>query len=180
MTEADRAKWDRLHAEAGGPSAAPGWLENLVLPQAGRALDVAAGRGRIARWLAERGLDVTAVDVSEVGLARIAHPRVRTVVLDLDEAPALPGAPYDVITMFAFRAPELGPRLRDALAPGGWLVVEHPTTVNLERHARPSRRWLAEPGEVRRLAAGLTVERYDEAWRDVPHSQHTARLVARR
>lgn len=43
------------------------WVEQLTgdLP-AGRALDVAAGEGRNALWLAGRGWQVTAVDFSAV------------------------------------------------------------------------------------------------------------------
>ena len=36
----------------------------------GRAIDIGAGEGRNAVWLAKAGWDVTAVDVSDVGLAR--------------------------------------------------------------------------------------------------------------
>ncbi|RRD89135.1 class I SAM-dependent methyltransferase [Conchiformibius steedae] len=42
------------------------------LPSSGRALDLAAGEGRNAVFLAERGLSVTAADASSVGLAK-AH-----------------------------------------------------------------------------------------------------------
>ena len=45
----------------------------------GRALDLAAGEGRNALWLAERGWQVTAVDFSLVGLDKgrqaLAHSR---------------------------------------------------------------------------------------------------------
>ena len=39
------------------------------LPMKGRALDVAGGTGRHARWLAQRGLRVTLCDISPVALA---------------------------------------------------------------------------------------------------------------
>jgi len=42
--------------------------EELAGLQPGRALDLAAGEGRNALWLAERGWRVTAVDFSRVGL----------------------------------------------------------------------------------------------------------------
>ena len=47
------------------------WVEEVVseLPP-GRALDLAAGEGRNALWLAERGWTVTAVDFSMVALRR--------------------------------------------------------------------------------------------------------------
>ena len=53
-------------------SAAPNiWVKQLTqdLP-AGKALDIAAGEGRNALWLASRGWHVTAVDFSTVALQR--------------------------------------------------------------------------------------------------------------
>lgn len=177
MTQTDREKWDERYAEDHGRRPPPKWLDDIAdrLPTTGRALDVAAGRGRIARWLGDRGLEVLAIDLSPVGLALIDHPNVDTRALDL-ESESLPDGPFDVVTMFFYRQPSLGPALRAALAPGGKLVVMHPTVQNLERHARPPRHYLAEPSEVRALAEGLKIELYEESWRD---GYHTARLIAR-
>lgn len=180
MSDADREKWDaRYRAEAPADRAPPRWVEAFddVIPREGRALDVAAGTGRLARWAAERGLDVVAVDVSEVGLAKIGHPRVETMVRDLERDPTPPPGPFALITIFHYRQASLWPALREALAPRGILLAEQPTVVNLERHAHPSRRWLAEPGELEALAGGLEVVSYEEGWLD---DRHTARLVARR
>jgi SAM-dependent methyltransferase len=69
----DAQAWDARYADA--PllwSATPNrWVatEARDLPP-GRALDVAAGEGRNALWLAERGFSVTAVDFSSVALDR--------------------------------------------------------------------------------------------------------------
>jgi SAM-dependent methyltransferase len=66
------AEWDRRYADKQQWSAGPNPLvAELVsgLP-AGAAVDLAAGEGRHAHWLAERGWRVTAVDFSAAGLAR--------------------------------------------------------------------------------------------------------------
>ena len=69
----DAAGWDDRYAERELVwSVEPNvWVERLTadLPP-GRALDLAAGEGRNALWLAERGWDVTAVDFSSVALDR--------------------------------------------------------------------------------------------------------------
>ena len=76
MGAGDRERWDARWAEgahAGGD--APAWLDALppdLVPTSGRALDVAAGAGRVSLWLARRGLEVVASDVSPVALARAA------------------------------------------------------------------------------------------------------------
>ncbi|KHL03616.1 class I SAM-dependent methyltransferase [Sinomonas humi] len=70
---ADAAEWDRRYGGAGpvwsgGPNQ---WVAQELngLPP-GRALDLGAGEGRHAVWLAGRGWQVDAVDFSAVGLER--------------------------------------------------------------------------------------------------------------
>jgi SAM-dependent methyltransferase len=67
----DANDWDRRYAEAALVwSAGPNRFVESELADLspGRAIDVAAGEGRNAIWLAERGWDVTAVDFSQAGL----------------------------------------------------------------------------------------------------------------
>lgn len=182
MADADRDKWDRKYEKghhAGGDP--PSWPDDFAqhVPTEGAGLDVASGDGRMAVWMARRGLDVTAVDISTAGLA-LARERaqragvsIRTVALDLEEQP-LPDGPFAMITCLFYRQPALFEAMRDRLAPGGVLLVELPTVAN----ERPSRRFLVEPEELRETAAaGLEVLHYDEAWHD---DRHTARLLARK
>lgn len=182
MAMEDRAKWDARYAQ-GSTGEAPAWIDalDLALPETGRALDVASGAGRIALWAARRGLAVRAVDVSPVGLAIARDTAAKealsleTIALDL-EASELPEGPFALITCFHYRQPSLWPAMKARLAPGGVLIAEVLTVTNLERHAHPSRRWLAEPGELLELAAGLEILFHREAWED---DRHPARLVAR-
>jgi SAM-dependent methyltransferase len=109
----------------------------------GRALDLAAGEGRNAIWLAELGWSVTAVDFSRVGLdkgrrlaaARRVEGRVNWVVADLDDyQPA--GAAFDLVMIAYF---QVGAELRAkvlaraaaALVPGGTLFVVGHDLINL-------------------------------------------------
>ncbi|MEZ4446855.1 MAG: class I SAM-dependent methyltransferase [Polyangiaceae bacterium] len=183
---AARAKWDERHRRgdhtASGPSS---FLTAMAarLPRQGAALDVAGGAGRHALWLAERGLDVTLVDVSPVGLAlaeRRASERglaLTTVARDLEEEP-LPAGPWDLIVVVNYLERALFPRFAEILVPGGLLLLAHPTVRNLERHARPSRRFLLERGEAAELLAGLTILEGGEAWTE--GGRHEARYLARR
>lgn len=180
----DRDRWDRRWASRSDPVGPPSELLRAlddVLPTTGPALDVAAGRGRQARWLARRGLDVTAVDVSPVGLATMAlgalAPTVQPCVADLSLDP-LPAGPWDVICCVDFYLPTLFPALCAALAPGGWLIFAHPTLDNLSRHAHPSARFLVPADQVRSLVPDLEIQRCDAAWRQ--NGRHEAWLVARR
>jgi tellurite methyltransferase len=181
----DKEHWDARYREASqGSGPAPEWLAPLApgWPARARALDVAAGRGRIALWLAARGLRVLAVDVSPVGLeqarqtAHSAGFALETLALDLERDPLPPG-PFDVITCFHYLQRDLFPALIARLAAGGQLCVEIATTGNLERHAHPSRRFLLEPGELARLCAPLELVHCEEGWFD---DRCVARVAGRR
>ena len=83
-----------------------------LLPQGGRALDVAGGTGRHALWPARRGLDVTLADLAGVALelarreaARAGLP-LRTLAIDLEAEPLPPG-PRDLILCVNFLWPAL-------------------------------------------------------------------------
>jgi len=134
--------------------------EDLV-PTAGRALDVACGRGAVALWLAGRGLAVDAVDVSAVALdagrRRAGDLPVRWWRHDLDDGLAARG-PYDVVVAQRYRDPGLYPALRAALAPGGLLVI----TVLSEVDEGPGA-WRAVPGELRAAFGDLDVLVHREA-----------------
>ena len=185
MSEEDRERWDATY-RAGGhrDPPAPEWLAALdgELPRAGRALDVASGTGRLARFWAARGLDTLAVDVSPEGLrlAREAAAReglaLETRVLDLEREP-LPDGPFAAISCFHYLQRDLFPALAARLAPGGVLACEIATVRNLERNPKPSARFLLQPNELLALCRPLEVVFYEEGWRD-DHS--LARLLARR
>jgi len=104
------------------------------LPRHGRALALGDGEGRNGVWLAERGLQVTAVDWSAAGLSRAAAlAETRGVALATEAADlttwSWPAARFEVIAWIflhlppADRATVVAGALR-ALAPGGVLVLE--------------------------------------------------------
>jgi tellurite methyltransferase len=191
VADEDRERWNRKYREADAgkrePSAA---LVELAqwLPERGRALDVAGGSGANAVWLARQGLEVTIVDVSEVGLGLAeAHARRSGVTLAIEradlEAEPLPAGPWALVLCCFYLQRELVPRIVDGLEPGGRLVWIHPTVTNLERHASPGPRFLLQPGEAARAveAAGLQVRWAEEAWVGTGEAaRHLARVVAER
>ncbi len=90
--------------------------------------------------------------------------RISFLRCDLDDGLPDLGGPFDVISCIHFHVPELYPRLRPLLAPGGFLVVETLTTENVDLGLpHPSARYLAESGQVLGYAAGLRVRLYREA-----------------
>ncbi len=125
--------WDARYAEQQQWSAGPNELvAELVagLPP-GRAVDLAAGEGRHARWLAGHGWQVTAVDFSAVGLDRgRAAPggdAVTWVVADALSWSA-PAGSLDLVLVVYLHLPEpqavaLLTRAVGWLRPGGRLLV---------------------------------------------------------
>ena len=97
----------------------------LVAP-GGRVLDVAAGSGRHAVFLAGRGARVLAVDRDAVALASFAAtPGVRTQVVDLESgAWPFPGERFDAIVVTNYLHRPLFVWLLAALASDGVLLYE--------------------------------------------------------
>lgn len=111
----------------------------------GRALDLAAGEGRNAVWLAERGWTVRAVDFSDVALVKarqLARERGVAERVELQQADLrgyeLGERVFDLVAVAYFQIPqaELAPilaRAARAVSPGGtFLLVGHDST-NLVR-----------------------------------------------
>ena len=138
------ARWDERYRGAPAVAAPSDLLVRFssLLPPGGRALDVACGAGRNAVYLAERGLEVVAVDRSREGLqqgrelARARQCRVLWVQAHL-ETFELPAQAFDVISCFYYRDPDLYPRLRSALRPQGLLFYETFTLDQLEFASGP-------------------------------------------
>ncbi|WP_435768923.1 class I SAM-dependent methyltransferase [Nocardioides sp. SYSU DS0651] len=111
----------------------------------GTALDVACGEGADAVWLAQQGWKVTALDVSEVALERVAahaedagvESRLRIGFYDALEDPRPAGRrTFDLVTVSFLHVPvpdfdRIYRGIADAVAPGGRLLVtaHHPHDV---------------------------------------------------
>jgi SAM-dependent methyltransferase len=166
MSGTDRQRWDARHAAAAAVGPLPPDVlrgREALVPTAGRALDVACGRGAVALWLARRGLAVDAVDVSAVALAAAgrmsADLNVRWLQQDLDAGlPPDCTGPYDLVICQRFRDPALYPALADALAPDGLLAI----SVLSEVDEGPGP-WRAPPGELLAAFSHLDVLVHTEA-----------------
>lgn len=113
------------------------------LARTGHALDIGAGEGRNALFLASRGLDVLAIDQSEVGmrkaqrLARERGLKLRTQAVDLQHFDAERDS-FDVVSSIFVHLP--GPlraavyrRIGAWLRPGGVFLLEAYAPDQIER-----------------------------------------------
>lgn len=162
--ESDRIKWNERYSGEGYLfSLTPSRFLAASLDQVGarvwgrRALDVACGEGRNALFLAEKGFEVDAVDVSEKGLERGRRRaeelglKVNFIRADLEQYRLERG--YDLIVDFNFLFRPLIPAMVESLNPGGVVVMESILNgPNLQGHHTGE--FLLQPGELERLFAG--------------------------
>jgi len=176
VASGDRQRWNDRYRQADGPPGSPAPLLVTAVAglAAGRALDLACGRGSDALWLAGQGWTVDAVDVSDEALAALARhaghagvaARVRTVPADLDDGlPSSLGGPYDLLVMGRFRSPVLEEAVGRMLRPGAMVVTSRLSVVGRGPDDRSTAAFLASPGELRGLAerSGLEVLHLAEA-----------------
>lgn len=170
-----RDKWNARHLESRGLELDPPspWLirhQHLIRQAAGhpdaRALDVACGRGRHSRYLAELGFMVDAWDISEVAVAELSdtarerHLTIRAKAVDLTLKRPSAGR-YDVVVVTRYLDRELFPALEQSLKPGGLLLYET-FVADPNRESSMSPEFLLEPGELPTLVPNLDVLSYEQ------------------
>jgi SAM-dependent methyltransferase len=120
-----------------------------IKPQ-GRVLDVAAGSGRNARWLAAQGWQVEAVDRDETALsamAGLAGISIRVADIEHGDWPYR-GRQFDGIVVCRYLYRPLFPLLAESLAPDGILLYET-FMQGHEAYGRPSNPdFLLRPNEL--------------------------------
>ncbi|HVW35003.1 MAG TPA: bifunctional NAD(P)/FAD-dependent oxidoreductase/class I SAM-dependent methyltransferase [Acidimicrobiia bacterium] len=141
------ADWDHRYGGermwSGNPNGALVHEATGLVP--GRALDVGAGEGGDAIWLAEQGWKVTASDISPRALERIAaeagrrHLPVECRLADANAAGALETSAFDLVSAQYASIPRTPDdravhNLLGAVAPGGTLLV---VSHDLEPMRRP-------------------------------------------
>jgi SAM-dependent methyltransferase len=169
-----RRMWDEryaasTHVWSAEPNAEVGRIIGDWEP--GRALDLGAGEGRHAVWLAAKRWRVTAVDFSAVGLAKGEKEsaarglRVDWVVADVRSWQPPAHTAYDLVLVAYLHLPEdVLTRATAWLAPGGTLVVVGHALRNLtDGVGGPQDPALLQTVEgLREVASELEVERCEE------------------
>ncbi|TDB84829.1 class I SAM-dependent methyltransferase [Actinomadura sp. 7K534] len=183
----DREYWERHWQQSGGPEGAHDVPPNPYLDREvgglapGTALDAGCGAGAEAVWLAARGWEVTAVDISAEALARAAGraaasgvgERVRWVEADLGVWD--PGTRFDLVTThYAHPAmPQLDfyERVAGWVSPGGsLLIVGHLHSPEAAGHGHEP------PAEASATAAGI-VARLDGAEWEIVVAEERQRML---
>lgn len=165
----------------------------------GPVLEIAAGEGRNAIFLASLGYEVTAMDQSEVGLAnakdlaeRHGLP-LRTCVADLSDFDFGAGEWAGIVGIWSHLPPGLRAQVHAScvrgLRPGGAMILELYSPAQLDMPGiggPPDIAFLLDPAAARSELAGLDFELLQEARRDVDEGRFhqgpsaTTQVLARR
>lgn len=179
-----------------------GWLEPWIedLPAGGRVLDLGAGQGEAARWLAGRGFSVWAVESDPKNARRLRQmapeePNLEVIEADLSSLVLSPKSWHMILAsaILHFLPPSdlwlLSDRLQSALRPGGILMaevltVDDPAYAWYRRQGRPQvepntyrlegrQGWLHffEPGELAKTFADLIPLHQEASRRAAPNSE---------
>lgn len=140
------AEWDQRYSNADRLWTAdvnPALVAEISEVTPSTALDVGSGEGADARWLADRGWRVIAVDISQVAIdrARETDPREATTWLRADlTVDEIPGRDFGLVSLQYFpvaRADEATVRrIIDAVGPGGRLLVVAHEAEGIRAHGR--------------------------------------------
>ncbi len=173
-----RERWNERYGRDGFAAFPPtpaAWLvehEELLRDLAdghdARAIDVACGDGRNARYLAELGFSVEAVDVSDVAVAALraaAAERGLSIdarALDLEHEPPASAA-FDVVVCTNYLQRDLFAGLQAALRPGGLLLYETFSRAHVEELGKAfNPAFVLDHNELLEAFAGLRVRHYRE------------------
>jgi tellurite methyltransferase len=137
------ARWLAREEAPGGPE--PFLVRETANLPAGTVLDVAAGDGRNALWLAAEGHAVTALDIAPAAIARLQSAaterqlEIATRAADLDAADSLAGlGPFAALVVCRFKpSAAQWATLLAALRPGGRVLLCSFRRAQHERHGFP-------------------------------------------
>ena len=177
-------RWDAIYGEHSTPGEPDPFITTSeFLPTSPtNAVDFAGGTGVTALWLAANGFDVSLVEISQVALeiaereAARRELRLSTIHHNLESSNQLARS-WDMAMCCNFLDRPFYSLLCDYVTPNGVLFVKVATVTNLERHNKPSRRYLVENGELPDLLPGFEPLSYTEDWFD---DRHEARMICRR
>jgi SAM-dependent methyltransferase len=193
VTVFDQAWWEERYRSA--PVLWSGHANAVLVAEVaelapGTALDAGCGEGGDAMWLAGRGWQVDAVDISTVALERGAAEAGRRGLRDrirwhqADLTAWTPAGRYDLVTASFLHPPSAtrGPlyaRLAAAVAPGGTLLLAQHHASDAEVVPRPDLPDLFVTAE--QLAEPLDPAQWDVTAEDRPRtaSHHGAEVTVR-
>ncbi|SHI74038.1 class I SAM-dependent methyltransferase [Cycloclasticus pugetii] len=162
-------KWDRIYSqrEAADPKPAAMLSQySHLLPEQGRALDLACGVGGNTFFLAQRGLTVDAWDISPVAISQIDQRKgpadnIRTSVVNINDGVFAKNY-YDIVTVSYFLDRQHIDDIITTLKPQGLLFYQTFTREKAQPGGPSNPDFLLKKGELLSLFSQLTPIIYHE------------------
>jgi tellurite methyltransferase len=179
----DQERWNQKYAAGDFPKK-PSQIVQHFFGEApmGRALDIAAGSGRNAVFLAGQGFKVDALDISDKAVAGLdTHANVMPMCVDLDIFDISLNR-YHLILNIRFLHRRLFPQIIEGLTDGGLLIFETYLIGNDAASQGVHRReFMLRPNELLHSFLSLRVIHYQETVSgDSEEDRPIASLVARK
>ena len=135
----DKRRWNEKYMACPMPEHVSRIVEKyLTLATPGRALDIACGAGRNTHFMAEKGFEVDAVDLSGYALCNIRPlPNINTIEADLDIYRIAKDA-YDLIVNCNYLDRNHFPQIKAGLKKGGILIFETFIEAEGKEYHQPS------------------------------------------
>jgi 2-polyprenyl-3-methyl-5-hydroxy-6-metoxy-1,4-benzoquinol methylase len=167
-----KEKWnERYRSATGGPQASRVLRENLhLLPENGRALDLACGLGGNSILLAQQGLKVGAWDIADVPIAALqdtALERQLSIQADVRDVVVNPPVPetFDIIVVSYYLDRGIIPALIRALKPSGLIYYQTFIRQRVSDRGPKREEYRLDEQELLHLFSGLQVLFYREEGR---------------
>ncbi len=173
MTEASRSKWNQKYCRSTTGSPEPARILKdfaHLLPARGNALDIACGLGGNALFLAERGLDTQALDISPVAIEKLrgfATQRNLDIQYTAQDIQAFDWEEkrFDVIVVSRFLDRSLASSMIAGLKPGGLLFYQTFTQEKVSDSGPSNLSYLLAENELLMLFQPLRLLIYREEGR---------------
>lgn len=185
-------RWDERYARANPVTSAAACevlrLNQHLLPEQGSALDLACGLGGNALLLAERGLQVTASDISAVGLQVLATAAeasgltITTQHRDIEQQ-GLGSEQFDVICVSRYLHRPICAHITSALKLGGLLFYQTFCEEKDDGVGPNNAEFVLRTNELLSLFENLTLRYYRESGRlgdRQPGHRHEALFIGQR
>jgi len=167
-----KEKWNRIYSKVDRTQPPePSYVlssYHYLLPQSGRAVDIACGLGGNTIYLANVGLHTTAIDISDVAIEIVAnyqHPLIETSVEAITEAGLLSKQPCDVIVVSRYLDRDICSAIVESLKPGGLIFYQTFVAEKCDQTSGPGNPdYLLKSNELLSLATELD-SNYSAAWK---------------